>query len=343
MRNVQGKFNDSIGWSKALNARKVHNAYKLWHSFRSSRTSSKPLIQGLPMGISFEPTTACNLRCPECPSGLRSFTRPTGNLRTELFEQVIDELAQNLVFLTFYFQGEPFINPNFLDMAAYAHKKGIYTATSTNAHFLDDATAERTVRSGLSRLIISVDGTDQETYSSYRREGDLEKVLHGARNIVKWKKKLKTRTPHLIFQFLVVKPNEHQIPAIKQLAKKIGVDELRLKTAQVYEPRDDHPLIPTIDKYSRYKRTEEGIWKLKNTFSNECWKMWHSCVITWDGKVVPCCFDKDAKHVLGNLQNTSFKALWQGDAYNRFRTQLLQARTQIDICNNCSEGSPVWV
>jgi MoaA/NifB/PqqE/SkfB family radical SAM enzyme len=55
-------------------------------------------------------------------------------------------------------------------MVRHAHDKGLYTATSTNAHFLDDAAAEATVRSGLSRLIISLDGTTQETYSAYRRE-----------------------------------------------------------------------------------------------------------------------------------------------------------------------------
>ena len=40
--------------------------------------------------------------------------------------------------------------------------------------------------------------------------------------------------------------------------------------------------------------------------------MWHSCVITWDGKVVPCCFDKDAHHTLGDLTQNSFSEIWNG-------------------------------
>jgi radical SAM protein with 4Fe4S-binding SPASM domain len=70
--------------------------------------------------------------------------------------------------------------------------------------------------------------------------------------------------------------------------------------------------------------------------------MWHSCVITWDGRVVPCCFDKDAHHVLGDLRTHSFSELWRSDAYNDFRRQLLTARSSIEMCRNCSEGSPVW-
>lgn len=333
---------DALEWSRKATPRRLRNAAGLWTSYQRAKRSGDPRISGLPFSISFEPTTACNLRCPECPSGLRSFTRPTGNLKQDLFVRVMDELGDDLWALTFYFQGEPYINPNFLDMVSLASRKGLYTNTSTNAHFLTEEKAEATVRSGLSRLIISLDGTDQSTYSAYRREGELAKVIEGAERIVKWKKKLKSLTPHVVFQFLVVKPNEHQIPEARALAKKIGVDDLWLKTAQIYDPKDDHPLIPTQDKYARYKRSSDGTWQVKNKLSDDCWKMWHSCVITWDGRVVPCCFDKDAHHVLGDLRTHSFRELWNSEAYNDFRRSLLKSRSSIEMCRNCSEGSPVW-
>lgn len=333
---------DAFEWSRKATPRRLRNAAALWTSYRRARRTKDPRITAMPFSISFEPTTACNLRCPECPSGLRAFTRPTGNLRQDLFRRVMDELGDDLWALTFYFQGEPYINPNFLDMVRIAADKGLYTNTSTNAHFLTDDKAEATVRSGLSRLIISLDGTDQETYSAYRREGELAKVIEGAERIVKWKRKLKSLTPHVVFQFLVVKPNEHQIPEARALAKKIGVDDLWLKTAQVYDPKDDHPLIPVQDKYARYRRNASGVWEVKNRMADECWKMWHSCVITWDGRVVPCCFDKDAHHVLGDLRTHSFRELWSSDAYTDFRRSLLRSRSSIEMCRNCSEGSPVW-
>jgi len=303
----------------------------------------KPIQWGTPITISVEPTTACNLRCPECPSGLRSFSRPTGNLKEDFFRKTIDELYRELMYLIFYFQGEPYINPKFLDMVKYANDKGIYTITSTNGHFLNDKNAEQTILSGLDRLIISVDGTTQEVYENYRKTGKLETVLQGARNVVKWKKKLKSATPHIVFQFLVVKPNEHQIPEIYKLAEEIGIDEVKLKSAQVYDYENGNPLIPTIDKYARYRQNEEGKFEVKNELLNQCWKLWHSCVITWDGMVVPCCFDKDAIHRLGDLKKDSFKDLWQGELYQEFRSQLLQGRDKIEICTNCTEGCKVWV
>jgi len=325
-----------------LSFQKAANAASVLGSFYYSRLTGVPRQKGLPVSISIEPTTSCNLRCPECPSGLRSFSRPTGMLDKTFFEKTIDELAGHLLYLIFYFQGEPYLNPAFLDMVQYASSKKIYTATSTNAHFLNDENARRTVESGLDRLIISIDGVTQEVYEKYRVGGSVEKVLEGAENIIRWKRKLKSATPHTIFQYLVVRPNEHQVGEVRMLAKKMGIDEVAFKTAQVYDFENGNDLIPTIDKYSRYKKNHGGKWSIKNQLLNHCWKMWHSCVLTWDGKVVPCCFDKDASHSLGSLNEKSFKDIWFGEAYNEFRKTLLLGRSQIDICNNCTEGTKVW-
>lgn len=334
---------DSLNFISKTRALKVLNWIQLISSFYVTKWLKRPIQWGVPMTISIEPTTACNLRCPECPSGLRSFTRETGNLKSDFFKKIIDQLHRRLSYLIFYFQGEPYINPEFLDMVRYAHDHKIYTITSTNGHFLNDKNAKKTVESGLDRMIISVDGTTQEVYENYRKEGKLEAVLQGARNMVKWKKELNSATPHLIFQFLVVKPNEHQIDDIHRLAQEIGIDEVKLKSAQIYNYEHGNELIPTIDKYSRYRQKSDGTYGVKNQLLNHCWKLWHACVITWDGMVVPCCFDKDATHRLGDLKTDTFKTIWQSSSYQNFRSKLLQGRDQIDICKNCTEGCKVWL
>ncbi|MDX1477307.1 MAG: radical SAM/SPASM domain-containing protein [Saprospiraceae bacterium] len=335
-------LHDIRNFMSKLTLRRLVNAAQVWSSYQWTRISGRPVQWGLPITMSFEPTTACNLRCPECPSGLRAFTRETGNLKADFFRRTIDQVADRLMYLIFYFQGEPYINPDFLDMVAHARSKGIYTITSTNGHFLDDERARRTVEAGLDRLIISVDGTTQEVYEQYRREGSLEQVLAGARNIVKWKQRLGSRKPHTVFQFLVVRPNEHQIPEVYRLAREIGIDEVKLKTAQVYDYKHGNPLIPTIDKYARYRLEPDGTYRVKNTLRNRCWKLWHACVITWNGTVVPCCFDKDASHPMGDLRERSFREIWHNGAYRAFRTRILAGREKIDICTNCTEGCKVW-
>jgi len=228
-------------------------------------------------------------------------------------------------------------------MVNYAHKKKVYTITSTNGHFLSEANAEATVRSGLDRLIISIDGTTQEVYEQYRKEGSIANVIQGTRNIVKWKKKLRSATPHVIFQYLVVKPNEHQIEDVKILAKSLGVNEVKYKSAQLYDYQNGNDLMPANQNYSRYRQQDDGTYALKNKIKNECWKLWHASLMTWDGQILPCCFDKDASHPLGRIDDASLKDIWRAPTYNNFRAQLRNGRGEIDICQNCSEGCKVWI
>ena len=336
------KVVDGFNFMSKFTIRRMWNATKVVSSYYWSKWIKSPIQWGFPISITIEPTTSCNLRCPECPSGKREFSRPTGMLQNDFFKDTVDDLHKDMAYLMFYFQGEPFLNTKFLEMVNYASLKNIYTATSTNAHYLNDENARKTIESGLDRLIISIDGTTQETYEQYRIGGSLKKVIEGTENIIRWKKELKSKTPHIIFQFLVVKPNEHQINDIKVLGKELGVDEVLFKTAQIYDYVNGNKLIPTIEKYSRYKKQNNGTYEIKNKMLNHCWKLWHSSVITWDGLVVPCCFDKDAIHPLGDSKVTSFREVWQSPEYNNFRATVLNSRSEIDICTNCTEGCKVW-
>ncbi|MDX1685325.1 MAG: radical SAM/SPASM domain-containing protein [Saprospiraceae bacterium] len=339
---ARSKLSDAFRFFRKLSLRKLWNWILVFSSFQVSRWTGKAIHWGRPVSLSIEPTTACNLRCPECPSGLRSFTRNTGNLKADLFRRTVHQVKDHLINLTFYFQGEPYINPDFLDMVHHAHESGIYTMTSTNGHFLSKENCRKTIQSGLDRLIISIDGAKQDTYEQYRREGTLQTVLEGAERLIRMKQRLGVRHPYVIFQMLVVRPNEEEIDDVYEIAREIGVDEVKLKTAQLYDYQNGHDLMPQQTRFSRYKRNEDGTFSPKNPLSNECWKLWHSGVITWDGLLVPCCFDKDADHVFGDLKENAMDQVWNGHEAQAFRDRIMAGRQHIDICSNCSEGCSVW-
>lgn len=335
--------NKRVALFKTLTLYRLWNFFLLKLSYQISIITKKPIHWGYPIAISIEPTTACNLKCPECPSGLRQFTRPTGNLKTDVNDTILNALGKHLQYINYYFQGEPFINPKFLDFVKTARQKNIYVLTSTNAHFISDKTADKIVASGLSELIVSVDGTTQETYENYRIEGHLDTVLSGVAAIKKAKHKANSQFPIVTIQFLVTAQNEHQIPEVKTWIKKYGADNLNLKTIQVYDYENGNRLLPKNEKYSRYKKSKNGTFSLKNKMSNYCWRMWTTCVFTWDGRIVPCCFDKDAKYRMGDISKMEFKQIWKNGLYTDFRQKVLKQRADIDICKNCSEGSKIWI
>ena len=337
------KLRDSFRIFAHLNAYRLWNVFILRISFSLSKITKRNFHLGMPSTLSIEPTTACNLGCPECPSGLKQFSRPTGKLDLDFHERMLSQIKSSVFYINYYFQGEPFLHPDFLTLITQAKKSKIYTSTSTNGHFIDQKKADEIVSSGLDRLIISIDGLTQKTYEQYRVNGKLNKVVEASKLLVDSKNKMSSKTPHLIFQFLAVKPNEHEIPSVFDLAKEIGIDEVRIKTAQLYDYKNGNRLMPDNSKYSRYIKRKDGTFKLKGHQGNHCWRMWSVSVFTWDGGVVPCCFDKDASHILGSLQDKPFKQIWNAKKYREFRQSILKSRGQIDICKNCSEGSKVWV
>ncbi len=322
---------------------RLFNLFRVISGYLFSRITGNIYNWGYPLAVNTEPTNRCNLHCPECPAGRTELTRPAGFMDPERFRQVIDELTPFVNYLTLYFQGEPYLNPHFYEFIRYARSKKIYVSSSTNGHFLTPETAAETVRSGLNRLVISLDGTDPGSYQSYRTGGSFEKVIQGIETLAKIKKETGSAHPRIVIQFLVLKSNQHLIGEIRKLGKELGADKVEIKSAQFYNFEKGNPLMTDIDEYSRYERTgdERGtgtVYRIKSNLPRHCFRMWSSCVITWDGKVVPCCYDKDAQYEMGDIGRESFISIWKSEKYNGFRKKILTSRETIDICQNCSSG-----
>ena len=326
-----------LGLFKSLTLRRFVNFMLVEVSYWLSRVFRKVILKGNPWAASIEPTTSCNLRCPECPTGMQSLSRPKGNMPLDVFGKILDKLSPDLIYLTLYFQGEPLLNPGFTEMVQLARERRIFVSTSTNGHYLNNRNVDEIIKSGLNHLIISMDGTDQQTYEKYRVKGDLQTVLAGIERLVAAKKVLKSSLPYIELQFLVMRHNEHQTEQMHEFAKRSGVDQLSFKTAQVYNFDSENLIIPDLKSKSRYRQAPDGKWVMAKLIRNRCHRIWSSLVITWDGKVVPCCYDKDADHQTGNLLNEPLNEIWNNQKYNAFRRQVLKNRSENEICRNCGE------
>jgi len=312
---------------------KTTNALAAGSSFLISSLTGKPVISGMPATVSFELTNYCNLKCPECASGSGQMKRERGFMDIGLFEKVISELRTYLYNINLYFQGEPMMHPGFFLFTG--HSENIKMVVSTNGHFLTAENSEKLAMSGLSKLIVSLDGMDQVVYSEYRLNGNLGKVIEGIKNVAAARDRFNS-SMKLELQFLVSRHNEHQIAEAERFAKEVKAS-LKLKSMQVINSQDAGKWMPSVKKHARYKNTD-GKYLIKNSLPARCLRLWLNPVITWDGKVIPCCFDKDAEFVMGDLNNESFRSIWNGKLYNEFRKKILTGRNKIDICRNCTSG-----
>lgn len=250
-----------------------------------------------------------------------------------LFEKTVSELRPYLNYISLYFQGEPMMHPDFFSFLILSG--GIKTIVSTNGHFLTVENSEKMAHSGLYKLIVSLDGMDQKAYSEYRKNGDIGKVMEGIRNISSARHRLKSPVK-LELQFLVNRYNERQIREAESFAREMKA-QLKLKSMQVINVQDSWRWMPSDLEYARYEKTG-GKYTIRNSMPSGCLRLWLNPVITWDGKVLPCCFDKDAEFIMGDLTKDSFRTIWNGKEYAEFRKRVLSERKSVSICRNCTSG-----
>jgi len=325
-----------LDFLKYVSFKKVYNLFRIYLGYYISLIIKKSVVWGYPYSITTEPTNQCNLNCLECPTGNKFTTVPKGKMNFNTYKKIIGDVKNYIIYQMLYFQGEPFLHPDLFKMIKYSDDNNIYTSISTNGHFLTQENSNKIVKSGLKSIIISVDGTNQDSYEKYRVGGKLNVVLKGIKTLTKVKKELNSNYPKVIIQFLVFSHNENEISEIVTLSKELSVNKLEIKSAQI-EQAKNYDLIPKIEKYSRYKKVDSKYY-IKNKLRNKCFRLWSTLVFTWSGFVIPCCFDKNNNYKMGNIINSDTLKIWDSEDFNNFRNALLKNRKGIEICCNCTEG-----
>ena len=260
----------------------------------------------------------------------------------EVFRRVLAECRETAFVIQFYFQGEPLLNKDLPQMIRQAHEAGLFTIVSTNSHAITPELAEALVQSGLDRIIISMDGLSEASYNAYRIGGSLEKTKDALQYLRKSKiknQKSKIRTPYTVhhtpiieLQVLRLRSNEHEWRAFKQQYKLFGADRLVFKTAQLYDYQNGHPLMPTNPKYSRYILGKDGKYH-RRKLRKGCFRVWSGAVITTNGDVLPCCYDKSHAFAYGNIMEKPLRELFTNDKALAFRQAAFRQTPQ--ICQEC--------
>ncbi|MFH1209737.1 MAG: radical SAM protein [archaeon] len=310
---------------------------------KTSLKIKSPKVFGRPLSLFIEPTNICDLKCVLCPRGNDSIKKKQGTMNLNNFKKIIDEIGDYAISTTLWNYGEPFINKNMIEMIKYSKKKGLKVITSTNGFaFKNKKNIKDIVESKLDYLIVALDGTNQKTLEKYRVNADYKLIIEGLKELVKEKKRLNSKSPCIILQFLIMKHNEHQIETIKKIAKEIGVDELILKSVNIYEnliPKEEILLLakrflPDNKDYQRYQIKDNKIIH-KKTKINGCDGLWIGTNIDYDGNVIPCCYDAYEWHIFGNVFKEPFMKIWNNQRYINFRKQVLKDKSKIKLCRNC--------
>jgi radical SAM protein with 4Fe4S-binding SPASM domain len=206
---------------------------------------------------------------------------------------------------------------------------------STNGHFLDEENCRMLSDSALRKIIIPYDGATPATYNIYRIGGDHSRVTDGIRRLARVIKSGGSKV-RIELQFLLHRYNEHEVQEAAAFARSVNA-AFSIKSMQVLDAEKAGDWMPGDGKRSRYQESG-GQWRPVRSPSRGCYRMWTTAVITVDGDVVPCCYDKFAGHAMGNINDQNFGDIWNSEKYKSFRENVIRSRASFDICSGCPQG-----
>ena len=304
---------------------KKMRAYANVGKLRLNMLLRREVINNYPVKAYVEPTLFCNLRCPACPTGLQLGLRPSATIDVDLFKSAIDQVADYVFVLQMYNWGEPLLHKQTPEMIRYASDKKIEKIRlSTNLSLnLSDDYIERLVRSGLTELIVSLDGTSPETYSKYRIKGEFDLVRRNMKRIQETKARLGMTTPEVVWQFLVFKHNEHEIGQAQAEYRDWGADRLDLFGAEMPEKEFAEGFEPsTIPEYSQYHpdHPQQVEMRRYEKSGKPCSWLYGVLVLNPNGKVSSCCsVVSQGDDFADYSRSASFFDTWNSERFKRAR------------------------
>lgn len=291
--------------------------YKLNRAFKHAVINNYPIVAFV------DPTTFCNLRCPACPTGVKAGLRTPATLDWELYRSFIDEVGDYLFKLYLYNLGEPLLHKQAPEMVTYAKKKEILVMISTNfSHEYQEGYLERLVESGLDVLMVAMDGTTEESYAKYRRGGNFNLVRKNMARIQEIKRAKGSKTPEVIWQFLVFGHNEKEIPEVKARYREWGADNYWIGGGFLPAASHREDFTPTsLVSFNLYDPRNFASLNAQKVFSEKkpCSWLYGATILNPNGAVSPCCYSPAEKDDFGTYKPGKFLETWNGPRYAKAR------------------------
>lgn len=294
-----------------LTPRKLGNAALRLAAF----AAGQPGWGGVPIHIKVDVAPQCQLRCPICLHGAmdeaerRSIPKP---MALETFQRLVDQVCGRTIVMSLYNLGEPLFNKALPDMVRYAADAGINTYITSNFSIpLSDARLAELAGSGLTLLIVAVDGISAETYGRQRVKGRWDVIDDNLRRFLALRGK---QGPRVTLQYIVFDHNRHEVPLVQAYCDRLGIDD-----AVVF----GGGTTPWVTQFA-----PRAGWKPKPRKSMpRCTWPYVSTLIGPEGKVYGCCqYRMDENYLrqsetrpLGNIMETPLAQIYASPAYREAR------------------------
>lgn len=319
---------------KFVFAQKDSQLFQYWEQIEAAR-SETPFIDQI------ETTNACPFSCIMCPRGRGLMTRPVEHMEMGLFKDISAQIEAHYrgrrgtkrddkEFKSQYWRdsiestglrlhhfGSPLSDPIFEERVKWIKEHCLFPVhASISADQLTETRAYNLVESGIDRIIVALDGHDDDTYKSVRGKNvSYAKACKGIEFLLKARDKLKLDTL-IDIQLIKFNDNLENNADFEKKWSELGA-EILIKPLFYYPD-----VLLSGDK--------SPLW------AGPCTWPFISMVITVNGKAVPCCADYNSGNVIGDASTQSLQEIWDGEKFRVFRKEFFFNKMAKDsLCHRC--------
>ena len=301
-----------------------------------------PLRELLPLDAPFslflDPSNRCNFHCSFCPRSLPDYRRRVErdvHLDFGLCTKIFDELRSwtRLKVLRLYYLGEPFLNPQFIDILALAlrWKVAERIEITSNGSVLSDNLAERLCDAAANDpdtniyLRFSIYSVLPEKHARITGSSfDIERIFANIENLKNVRDNRRRSNIFLYGKMLDTFSDENGLFLERY---RPVVDEAAIERPHHWSGDGGHDVL--AETY--------GGNAPKTAFRHAaCPLLFYSMAVNADGVAVVCCIDWSRKTRIGDANTQSLQEIWNGELLHRRRqSHLAKKRHENDACRNC--------
>lgn len=309
----------------------------IYQSFRHFRKYSAGLR--FPAHLQIQTQSLCNGECPICPNSTLRGKRKQGIMAQELFEKIVDEIADepSTCTLCFMLQNEPLLDKRIFRWIEYFKSLNQKKASSlvTNGELINEFTLEEIIQSRLDELVISLNAYTERTFNIVNKGVDYKRVIENIDLLLS----NAIMRPKIKLSFLLTRNNEREITgAIRYWNKKGVKTRLIFPTNRAGEIKNYHCYRSNsmlINKPLHISRKMRNYY-YKNILEG-CPLPFYSMSILFNGDVILCCQDWRSSPIIGNVSRASIREVWNSNKFNRIRRLILEKKYKdMASCSQCS-------
>lgn len=311
------------------------------------------ILTDFPVEVLIKTTLNCNHFCPKCPHGMDMYPRGAKyNMNFDTLKKVLDEGKQKGLKSVVFTGGEPTMHPQIIDFLNYAGKlKFPDISMISNGSLLSDEIINCLIDSGLTRINISFDSVDPETYHKVRGVDHYARVIKNIDRFLQIRKERNSQLPLLSLSFVLQDENSSELDGFIEMWHDKADGGIKIYPYKdIYsimkgdffntygkgnkDPDDfNHELFP--QRLSHSKAIMDG-------YRIQCTIPWYRCHVGINGEIQACTtlgFCDHPEIVMGNIHKMSFEEAWKSQKWSDLRRITLAGEyANHPVCNLCQKS-----